>query len=227
MAKIKTKAVLFDFDGTLTVGNYNNIWKALYQVLGYPTDRNSSYYLTYVDFVNGKFDYEKWVSINEADFKAAGLRKETFDQVMSEIKLIDGLETVLETLKQKGIKTFVLSGNFKYLIKRVLGDLADYFEDISANDIIFDENGNLEKVVATKFDYEGKPDYIKKVMEEHSLAAEEICFVGNGENDGFAYRSGAKTICINPDHADEENQEKWAAVIKESDNLKDILEYIE
>ena len=52
MTNFKTKAVIFDYDGTLTFGDYNNIFKSLYQVLGYATDRNSAYYQDYVDFVN-------------------------------------------------------------------------------------------------------------------------------------------------------------------------------
>ena len=36
MKKIKTKAVIFDYDGTLTYADYTNIFKSTYQVLGYP-----------------------------------------------------------------------------------------------------------------------------------------------------------------------------------------------
>jgi beta-phosphoglucomutase-like phosphatase (HAD superfamily) len=104
MKKIRTKAVIFDYDGTLTYGDYNNIFKSLYQVLGYATDRNSEYYETYLDFKEYKFDYDRWVQINEEDFKKAGLTKEIFESVTDEIKLIAGLEDVLKGLHKKGIK---------------------------------------------------------------------------------------------------------------------------
>lgn len=227
MTKIKTKAVLFDFDGTLTYGDYNNIWKSLYQVLGYSTDHNSDYYMSYLNFVEGKYDYDAWVKINETDYLNGGLTKTIFDEVSQNEKFIEGLEQVLITLKKKGIKLYVLSGNFGYLIRKTLGDLSLYFDDISANEIVFNDDGTLSHLVATKYDFEGKADYITKIKDELQIDASEICFVGNGENDAFAYRSGAKTICINPVNADEENQEKWTCVLKDVTNLSEILDYIE
>lgn len=227
MKKIRTKAVIFDYDGTLTYGDYNNIFKSVYQVLGYATDRNSKYYEAYLDFKEYKFDYDRWVQINEEDFKNAGLTKDIFESVTDEIKLIAGLEDVLKTLHKKGIKLYILSGNFGYAIRKTLGDLASYFTEISANEIYFNEDGSLSHLVATKFDYEGKPKFITKVQEELQIQPDEICFVGNGENDAFAYKSGAKTICINPVDADEDNEEKWACVLKDVTSIKDLLDCIE
>ncbi len=227
MKKIKTKAVIFDYDGTLTYADYNNIFKSTYQVLGYATDRNSEYYETYLKFKEYKYDYDEWVAINEDDFKKAGLTKEIFDSVTENIRLIPGLEKILTTLNSKGIKTYILSGNFGYAIRKTLGELADHFTEISANEIYFNEDGSLSHLVATKFDYEGKADFITKVKDELGISPEEICFVGNGENDGFAYMSGAKTICINPVDADEENSEKWTCVLHDVKNLSQILDCIE
>lgn len=227
MKKIKTKAVIFDYDGTLTYGDYNNIFKSTYQVLGYATDRNSEYYESYVNFKEYKYDYDKWVAINEEDFKKGGLTKEIFDSVTENIKLIAGLEQVIKTLNKKGIKAYILSGNFGYAIKKTLGELADYFTEISANEIYFNEDGSLSHLVATKYDYEGKAKYITKIQEELGIEPDEICFVGNGENDAFAYKSGAKTICINPVDADEENSEKWTCVLYDVKNLSKILDCIE
>ena len=227
MKKLNTKAVIFDYDGTLTYGDYNNIWKSLYQVLGYETDRNSEYYLSYVGFKDGKYDYDRWVQINEEDFKRGGLTKKIFDSVTEGIKFIKGLEKVIKTLHKKGVKLFVLSGNFKYAIEKTLGDLSEYFTEISANEIYFEKDGTLSSIVATKFDFEGKPKFITKVQQELQIEPHEICFVGNGENDAFAYKSGAKTICVNPVNADEDNAEKWTYVLKNITDLTKILDCID
>ena len=227
MNKIKTKAVIFDYDGTLTYGNYLNIYKSLYHILGYATDKTSKYYQDYLDFKDYKLSYENWVKINEQDFKNAGLTKNIFESAIENIKLIDELDVVLKTLHQKGIKLYVLSGNFGYAIRKNLGNLTDLFTEISANEIYFNDDGSVSHMVATKFDYEGKPNFIKKVQEELNIEPYEICFVGNGENDKFAYRSGAKTICINPVDADEKNAEKWACVLNNVTSFKKILDCIE
>ena len=227
MKNFKTKAVIFDYDGTLTFGDYNNIFKSLYRVLGYATDRNSAYYQDYVDFVNFKIDYKQWVQINEDDFKKGGLTKEIFDSVTENIKLIKGLEKTLKTLHESGVKLYILSGNFIYAIKKTLGKLADYFTEISANEVYFNDDGTLSHLVATEFDYDCKPKFIEKVIGELGVLPEEICFVGNGENDKFAYKAGAKTICINPVDADEDDSEKWACVIKNEMNFEKVLNFID
>ena len=141
--------------------------------------------------------------------------------------MIGGLEKTLKTLSEKGIKLFILSGNIKYSIRHVLGDLSKYFTEISANDAIFDENGNFVDLIATKYDFEGKADFIVKVKEELGLKPEEITFVGNGSNDVWAYKSGARTICVNPKDADEDKSEKWTKVLPVVKDLSEILEYID
>ena len=227
MNKFKTKAVIFDYDGTLTFGDYNNIFKSLYRVLGYATDRNSVYYQDYVKFVEFRIDYKEWVQINEDDFKKGGLTKEIFDSVTENIKLIKGIEKTLKTLSDAGVKLYILSGNFGYAIRKTLGKLADLFTEISANEVYFNEDGTLSHLVATEFDYDGKPKFIEKIINELNVKPEEICFVGNGENDKFAYKAGAKTICINPVDADEDDAEKWASVLKNVTNFEKILDYID
>ena len=150
----KTKAVIFDFDGTLTVGRANNVWKMLYLELGYEIGEGSNYRNSFLSFKNKQYDYASWVEVNKKDFIYGGLNKEIFNNVLKEIKLIKGLEKTLKALTEKGIKLFILSGNIIYSIKHVLGDLANYFTEISANDAIFDEDDDLVDLIATKYDFE-------------------------------------------------------------------------
>ena len=107
------------------------------------------------------------------------------------------------------------------------GPLAKYFTEISANEAIFDEDGTLVDLIATKYDFEGKADFIVKVREELGVKPDEITFVGNGSNDIWAYKSGARTICINPKDADEDKTEKWTKVLPIVKDLSEILEYID
>ena len=224
--KLNTKAVVFDFDGTLTISRANNIWKLLYLKLGYSIDDNSNYKKSLQSFKSKKYDYSHWIEINKSDFISAGLNKKIFDKVLKDVQPIPGLESTLKTLSKKGIKLFLLSGNIKYSIRYVLGDIADIFEEISANDAIFDEKGILIDLIATKYDFEGKADFISKIKDEYSLKPEEITFVGNGSNDVWAYKSGARTICINPKQADEDDSKKWTKVLPNVKDLTEILEYI-
>ena len=78
----------------------------------------------------------------------------------------------------------------------------------------------MEKIISTKYDYEGKADYIIEVMKKFNFSPDEVVFVGNGENDIFAHRSGAKTICINPTNASDDCINAWDFVIKETEQSK-------
>ena len=64
---IKTKAVIFDYDGTLTDGKYPNIYKSLYQTLGYATDKSSKYYQDYVDFKDGTLLLDKFTKTTKLE----------------------------------------------------------------------------------------------------------------------------------------------------------------
>jgi len=222
---MKTKAVIFDFDGTLTTSN-DDIWEKLYHKIGMSTDINSNYCLFYKKFKSGEFDYFQWCDACVQDYINVGLTKALFESAASEISLLSDAEEVFKFFHDNGIKLYVLSGNIAEAIKFILGDNLKYFEDICANEFYFEANGSLNHVITTKYDFEKKADYVLKIKEELNVQVNEICFIGNGENDVYVHKSGATTICINPINADEENKNKWDYVVKDTKNLKDILKYI-
>jgi len=66
----------------------------------------------------------------------------------------------------------------------------------------------------------------KKVIKKLGIKPQDVCFVGNGDNDEWVYQTGCKTLCINPDGADFANKEKWSGCIEHTDNFEDILSFI-
>ena len=103
----------------------------------------------------------------------------------------------------------IVSGNILPVIERVLGRRVEYFESINANDILFSDNGTIKEIVGTNYDFEGKAKLIKEFLLQTKSRPEEVFFVGNGSNDEWAYESGCRTICINPDDTDSSNETKW------------------
>ena len=53
----------------------------------------------------------------------------------------------------------------------------------------------------------------------------EILFVGNSDNDEWAYMSGCKTLCVNAYETDTQDKAKWHNAIIIND-LREILKYI-
>ena len=214
--------IIFDFDGTLTKKD-QNIWKMLWQELGYTTDKNSIYAKLYVEHVIKKtITRDQWFNLTCVAFKRKGMTKQTLIDVTKKITLIDGFEKVIKALYNKGYSMHIVSGCIKQSIEMVLGDYIKYFSNIESNDIIFDENDKLKKLVATPYDFIGKAKYIENLMTKTNTKPEEIIFVGNGDNDEWAYKSGCKTICINPVNTDSKNRTIWHSEISSLESLAEI-----
>jgi phosphoserine phosphatase len=136
-----------------------------------------------------------------------------------------GTEEVLRRLQVSGSKVYILSGSIKCIIKRVLGNLKDYFEEIKANDFKWDQRGRLVEIIGTKFDFEGKADFIRQAVHENGIHSHEAFFVGNSSNDTFAHESGARTLCINPAQTNPDHPFHWNHAIKKCSNLNEIFDY--
>jgi phosphoserine phosphatase len=100
------------------------------------------------------------------------------------------------------------------------------FIEIKSNRMTFNENGKLDRIIGTKFDFKGKASYIEKISNELNIKPYEILFVGNSNNDQLAYTSGAVTLCVNPRLTDPFEDKKWNNTINDMQNLDEILKYI-
>ncbi|MBQ3494637.1 MAG: HAD-IB family phosphatase [Clostridia bacterium] len=217
------KAVVFDFDGTLTQKN-QNIWKMLWEKCGYTTDKNSLYAELYVRHVIKKeISREEWFNLTCDAFKNKKMTYFDFYDVSEQIKLINGARETILDLYNRGYSLFIVSGCIRETIEIVLGDYVKYFEDIESNLCVFDMNGNLQKLIPTDYDYEGKAKYVD-ILKSKGYSPENIVFVGNADNDEWVYQTGCKTICINPQNADVNNSKKWKKVYHNVTDLRQIFD---
>lgn len=70
-----------------------------------------------------------------------------------------------------------------FVIQAVLGNLNRYVDNIRANQLMFNEAGFLTQIIGTKYDFEGKADYIVQIANELKISTKDILFVGNSRND--------------------------------------------
>lgn len=224
MSANKTKAVVFDFDGTLSCPDrMENSWSRIWFKIG-KLDLEQKFFSEYF---SGKITYDQWIEIVVDIFKRNNVTKKVIDQIASEIKLLDNCEKVFKNLKEKGIKIFILSGGIKNIIEKAVQSFCDYITEIVAHKFVFDEKGMLEGYIKANTDIFKKDKFISIVMQQFSLKSEEIVFVGNDYNDEEAYKSGATTICINPSkNAHIHDRKIWNFVIEKTKNLEDILKYM-
>ena len=220
----KTKVVVFDFDGTLTKPDkYMTTWELIWVYLGYDIEECSQ---LHTKFTNLKITHKKWCEITEKKFKAKNLAKEAIDEITDSIKLVDDTAEVIRELYEDGIKLYICSGSIRYIIKRVLGDLYHYFEEVKANDLIFDSNNKLKSIIGTKYDFEGKADFMSQVIKENGINDIEALFVGNSQNDEHVHQSGALTLLVNPSLTNPDHPFRWTYRIRKMDSLKSIEKYL-
>ena len=220
------KAVMFDFDGTLTKPG-QNFWRKIWIALGYDlTDKNCEYYTQFTNFLSKKITYQEWCNQNTESFRNKNFNIGLINDLAKTIKLNDGFEEFIKILKANNISLHIVSGNFVEVIKQVLGDNAKYFDSINANKLDLYPDGSLKGIIGTNYDFEGKAKFIVEYKEKHNLKPEEICFVGNGDNDEYAHLSGCKTICINPEKTDGNNKTLWHTTLNNVTNLTQLLDEI-
>jgi hypothetical protein len=70
------------------------------------------------------------------------------------------------------------------------------FEEIRANEIVFDSSGIISEIQGTSFDFEGKAVFLKRVIEDLRLSPSDVLFVWNSCNNVFTSQSGVRTLCV-------------------------------
>lgn len=219
------KAVVFDFDGTITYKS-KNLWKMIWQECGFDVGEGSLYEKYFLDYRAGKYDYQEWCDKTCELFRNKNFNHAKFVELSSRYNIIDGFNDVVKYLKDRGASLHVLSGSMVEGIKIALKEKSEFFDNICANKMIFDKDGLIERIDATNFDYIGKAEYIKALCKKLNCSPREIVFIGNDDNDDEVYTSGCVTVCFNPNKADYKNREKWHFLIENSSNFNDLMKIL-
>lgn len=219
----KTKAIIFDFDGTLTTSDIkSSTWQKIWLKLGYTINDCAEYVVKYKQ---GVIEHQEWCDITCEKFKKKGFSRQLLNEIASDLKLIEGTHEILKELKRRDIKLFITSGSIRELIEIVLGETSHLFEEIQANHMEFD-NGIIDKIEGTIYDFEGKAKYIEYITEKYKLKPHEVLFIGNSDNDDWAYKSGARTLCVNPNNTNYSNARRWHNLIMKMTDLKEITPFV-
>ena len=224
-----TKTLVLDFDGTLTLRSEDDLttWERLWVSVGYSVNDCSDLARKYIR--NGKVspnDHRAWCADTCAKFKARGFTKDHLLQASKNIELVPGVEEVLKRLHAAGIGLFLTSGSIRDIIREVLGSVYDLFDEVHANNFVFDANGQLISIRGTHFDFEGKSEFIKRIIEKQDVSPLEVLFVGNSLNDIWASNAGARTLCVNPHFTNPNDARYWTYCIRKMDNFSRIVPYL-
>jgi len=120
------KAVVFDFDGTLTVKKDDvSTWHMIWEHLGGQDGLNKRKDL-YNRYKADDFSYKVWCDKTAAYFKEKRLDKKTMLNITEKIVLAKDIEATLEILSSNNIPLYICSGSMDFFIENSLGKLKKY-----------------------------------------------------------------------------------------------------
>lgn len=223
-ANLSTKAIVFDFGGTLTKSTSQySTWERLWMSVGYSIrDAGALHH----KFSQRRLTHQEWCDETCAALRARGFSRSHLEGVLQEIEPVEDLQETVTKLHARGLQLFIVSGSVREIIARVLDTTFHLFSDVKANEMVFDESGLLHRIRGHDFDFEGKAEFIRRVAKEVVKCEPlQVLFIGNSLNDSHAYSSGARTLCVNPAHVNFEDTERWTDYIREMKSLREIERY--
>ena len=176
-------------------------------------------------FLSREISHQEWCDITAKKLRERMFSKAHLEEIISHIKPVSDIKETVWSLKKQGTSVHIVSGSIKDVITSVIGDVYPEFSSIKSNEAVFDENGIIESISGTKYDFRGKARFIKLIIEELDCSPLDVLFVGNSLNDSWAAEAGARTLCVNPADVDYSNTHVWSDYIKEMKSLQEILPF--
>ena len=129
--------------------------------------------------MQGELDFKQ--SFSQRLALLEGLRADVLQTVAQRLKLNEGAEHLIKTLRQLGYKTAIVSGGFTYFgnyLQSILG--VDY---VYANELDIEDGLVTGKVVGDVIDGQRKADLLRELAQREGLVLEQVIAVGDGAND--------------------------------------------
>jgi len=129
--------------------------------------------------MRGEIDFSESFRARVALLK--GLRQEALEQVAGELRVTEGAEHLLATLRALGYKTAIVSGGFTYFARYLQQRLGiDY---IHANELDIAGGVVTGEVVGSVVDGARKAELLRQLAREQGIDLQQVIAVGDGAND--------------------------------------------
>jgi phosphoserine phosphatase len=129
--------------------------------------------------MRGELDFKQSFARRMALLK--GLDEAVLADIAAGLRLNEGAEKLISTLKKLGYKTAILSGGFNYFGRYLQQKLGiDY---VYANELDIVDGKVTGKVVGTVVDGQRKAELLAMLAQQEGIALEQVIAVGDGAND--------------------------------------------
>jgi phosphoserine phosphatase len=129
--------------------------------------------------MNGKFDFSE--SLEKRVSLLKGLSEDKLQGILQNIKLTDGVDDFIRTVKGLGYKVAIISGGFQYF--------ANHFKDTLnldyafANDLEIIDGTITGRVQGSIVDAEKKALLLEMLAQQEGIKLEQVVAIGDGAND--------------------------------------------
>jgi phosphoserine phosphatase len=129
--------------------------------------------------MRGEIDFKQSFSRRMALLK--GLDESVLEKIAASLRITEGAEKLITSLKKLGYKTAILSGGFEYFGRYLQKKLGIDYVYANALDIV---DGKLTgKVIGTVVDGQRKAELLAMLAQQEGIALEQVIAVGDGAND--------------------------------------------
>lgn len=188
------KVIGFDLDGTLLRG-LEFSWTLVWDYLGFPEAVRKAGMRRYM---NQQISYQEWCEWACDQFKERGLKRSDFKKIAEQIHVTKNLHEAIKILKKDGYIVGIISGGIDVFLFEKIPDAYELFDYIFINKLLFDGNGLIRGVEATKYDFEGKAIALEKMCKNNGYTLNNSIFVGEGFNDDFVAKKAGLSIAYPP-----------------------------
>jgi phosphoserine phosphatase len=129
--------------------------------------------------MRGELDFKQSFARRLALLK--GLDESVLEGIAANLRLTEGAEKLISSLKKLGYKTAILSGGFNYFGRYLQQRLGiDY---VYANELDIVDGKVTGDVVGTVVDGQRKAELLAMLAQKEGIALEQVIAVGDGAND--------------------------------------------
>ncbi len=184
------KFICFDFDGTLTD---SSSWLLFNTHFGMTAEEDHSLFQQYLE--NG-FDYKNWISQITAILKERNLlTRDSLQGFLQTVVLRDDVLDLINTCKELGYTTVIISGGLKQIVEHAVGGLG-IDRIITTSELVFNEDGSFESIVDQGDEMHAKVKAFEAICEEYGVLPEDAIAVGDGGNDLEIFKKTKKGILV-------------------------------
>ena len=213
---MKYDMVAFDLDGVIVAERSS--WEWVHKAFGVDNTPNLDAFCTNeiddIEFMCT--DIALWKKI-KPDVCLDDIRNILIDAVINK-----GSVEIIQTLKKQGIKTVIISGGID-LLADYIGEICGV-DKVMSNGLAADETGKLTGEGILRVKLRDKASTLRQLLEEFNIAPDKCAAIGNSWVDISMFEVAKFGIAFNPIDGETITA---ADVTVESDDLRDVLEYLE